>query len=169
MLCFFTACNENNPSLSKGRLFDSEQYFTEEASRLGSSATQVSKTSTQNGSRETKQVTIADWKKELQPFILCNINKASLQNSYTVDSSESNQQLFVSYTANEPALPVQKVAVTYSNKKISCITIETNYDNMLYTLSKKFTYLPDSSYTISGVQKIILNAPTAFSISASWN
>lgn len=169
MLCCFSSCSESQPSITAGKLFDSEKYFTEEASRLSSTVKQIAKTSDQNGSVEVKALPVTDWKKELQPFILCNINKASLQNSYAIDSLINNLQKLVSYTALEPALAVQKVEVVYSNQRITRVSMETHYDNMLYALSKKFIYLPDSGYTISGQQKIIFSNPTIFTITASWN
>src|SRR5688572_17825252 len=85
VLSLFFSCSDF-PKTTGGNRFNSESYFSAEASRLASKVKTVNKVVGRNSEMDSGQVAITDWKKELEPFSQCNISKPTFRNSYRVDS-----------------------------------------------------------------------------------
>ena len=161
------SCTENHETVRAVNLFDSEKYFSEEASRL-SSVKSVKKISTYNSTSETKEITITNWTKELEPFIQCNINKPSFRNSYRIDSITNASGKQITYSVSEPQLTIKKVEVNTLGEKIIRIRFVTGNSNNLYSTSRTLVYIPDSGYAISGQQRISMGKQTNYSIQVRW-
>lgn len=167
VLFLFFSCSES-PTITGENVFNSEKYFSAEASRLASKTKMVTKVVGRNAEVDSGLVTIADWKKELEPFSQCNINKPTLRNSYRVDSVSGPNSRHITYTALEPQLVVRMLEINFTDNQVVAVHMVTAEANQLYSATRMLDYVPDSGYRISGKQLMTLGEKTDYFVEASW-
>ena len=163
LLLLITACSKPEETSNTPAYFDLKTYFENEAVRLQKRKPVLTKTVTQNGESEKKDIKIADWKSELGFFTMSDINKPAWRDSYrTIDNA--NQ---LTYLAKEDGLKTQKVEI-YRNAQgaIKQISILNKTSNLLYTSTENLHYFPDSVYTITKQQKVLLNRTNTYQINS---
>ena len=168
LIFFFYSCTDKQTKIKESGLFDNEKYFTDEALRLSALSHTIKKTSVLNGQSETREVTIADWKKELDPFIRCNINKPAFRNSYKVDTVADGINNRIRFSAVEPHLAVRNVEIFLSGNRITRLQFATGDSNELYSTVRMLTYLPDSGYSVQGRQDMTMGRKSDYIVGASW-
>lgn len=132
--------------------FDLKGYFTKTASELNSKKPLVNKTASKNELSENKNLKIKDWKTELALFMDADINKSAWKNSYTKDSTA----LKIIYHAKEADLKTQRIEIDLLNGKPIKFKINTKMDNLLSHTSEVLEFYPDSVYSITKHQKVML-------------
>ena len=168
VLFVFISCTETARQPAADAFFSSEKYFSEEAGRLTAAAKQVRKVVRRNAETDSASVTMADWKKELAPFSLCNISQPSMRNSYRVDTVPEGAKRRTTYTALEPQLTVRSVEVVTGNGRIVEVRIFTADSNRLYSTSRTLEYWPASGYRIRGSQRMTFGEKSDYEVSAAW-
>ncbi|MEE1883840.1 hypothetical protein [Pedobacter flavus] len=139
--------------------FDLKGFFDKEASRLQAKNPTVTKTVSINGEAETKNLTIEEWKKELEIFSSADINKADWKGEFK-KSVEGNKEI---YTTNNPKILVKKLVII-NGEKTKEIEVVISKQNLVYASSDTLKYIPDSLYEIKKVQKIKLLDPRKYLI-----
>jgi len=170
VFCFvllFFSCSESQ-STTDENVFNSEAFFSREASRLTFLSMPVLKIVTRNSEVDSSRNIRIDWKKELEPFKMCNINKPSLQHSYRVDSVTDEGKRHVMYTAIEPHLVVRTLDLDYEGNFLRAFQAVTAESNELYTTTRELRYVPDSGYRIRGRQAMRMGDKTDYVVSVSW-
>lgn len=156
LICLFvlsiSACSNNNKEIENPIYFELQSYFKTEASRLTKNNKLVDKTVVINGEAEQKKIKINNWEKEFSSFIDADINKASWRGSFNLSKADNLE----TYTSNSKKIPVKKVEIYFSARKVIGIKIFIANKNDLYTSSDSLVYYPDSLYEIKKTQKIKL-------------
>jgi len=134
------------------KFFDIKGYFKADSARLRVKNPLVTKTVKHNGQSQTKNVKIANWGAELDPFITSDINKPAWRTAYNVQNGEN----ITIYTAKLPELKTREVIIKKTDGKLNWIKIYNHTKNMLYDDAENLTYYPDSLYIISKSQKVRL-------------
>ena len=167
VLFLFFSCSES-PTTTEENVFNSENYFSAEASRLAAKLKTVTKVVGRNSEMDSGVVTITDWKKELEPFSQCNISKPTFRNSYRVDSVSGSNTRHITYTAMEPRLVVRMLEINFSGDQVAAVHMVTAEENQLYSATRNLHYVPDSGYRISGKQEMAMGKKTDYFVEASW-
>ena len=113
---------------------------------------------------ENKTFNVVDWENELKPFMEDDINKPGWTNSYTVDSSKSDTNTSLNYTAKDSSLPIKKINIISNSDKIIQVNILSGKQSNLYNLSTELNYDPLKGYTIKSAQKVRFVQQTNFEI-----
>lgn len=122
----------------------------------------LEKTIFTDNQEETQILRTADWERELARFKEVDINKPSWRNSYRIDSAGRS----LTYTAMDPDLRVQKIRITGERPgAIRSVHIQKETKNQLYNTREELLYYPDSAYTITHRQKILLLSKDDFKVS----
>lgn len=146
--------------------FDLKAYFEKEGIRLQKQGPFLTKTVSQNGECEKKEIKITDWKSEFGYFTASDINKPAWRDSYRVIKN-GNQILYLS---KDDELRTKKIEITTSKPQggIKQITILNKTYNILYTSTEELNYYPDSLYTINKQQKVLLNNLNTYQITSEF-
>jgi hypothetical protein len=168
ILLFFGACSDDAIHDTVPMYFDSESYFSQEATRLGNLTHTVVKYIQRNKETDSSAQTVRDWKKELEPFRQCNIAKPSMKNSYQADTTMNGDLITIRYTALEDKLVVRNAVVVREGQKIRELHFTTQEENELYRTTRQLDYFPETGYTITGSQKVVLGNKTGYSVKAQW-
>lgn len=152
MWCF--GCGDSTVTTQKNThsYFNLKSYFEQEVLRLNCSNPKVSKTVTVNGSSESKELQIADWKKELSVFSDADINRAAWKGLFEEKKSTDREV----YTSNQAKVPVKELTVIKRNGQLYGIQILIRNSNSLYTSADTLSYYPDSVYEVKKTQNIRL-------------
>lgn len=133
-------------------MFDFQTFFNSEIKLL--KAHQIGLTRTivdqeQVLSNDEKQ---PDWDKELLVFKSFAFIKPQQRNQYDVDTLRSeNGIVFITYSANHPALQLQLAEVMYTpNKTIEKVTLVVKSNSKINSNDLTLTYLPQKGYDIKG-------------------
>ncbi len=164
------SCNgktENSTSEVK-TYFDLKEYFVQQAKTLQANTAYLQKKITKDGKVEQKIFNQVDWQKELKPFSDCDINKPAWINSYLMDTVFSNYNTILKYSARETSLPIQQLIVVFENDKLRQLTINKQSANSYYTAKNDYVFVPDSGFTITGSQEVMLAQKTNYSITAKF-
>ncbi|MGY4384915.1 hypothetical protein ACVWYN_001949 [Pedobacter sp. UYP24] len=140
--------------------FDIKSYMNREAARLQKNNKPITKTVEVDGSSETKQLKISDWKLELSIFSDAEINRDSWKGFFNVEK-EGNT---VTYNSNNEKVPIKTVKVIYNNKDVKGIVIVVKNKNMLYTSIDSLSYFTDSIYLVKKQQNIRFLAKKTYMI-----
>lgn len=144
--------------------FDLKGFFEKERARLSQSNPLILKTVMVNDSAESKQIRIADWKKELSAFSDADMNRAAWKGLFQVRKTASG----VSYTADSKKVPVKEVLVMQRNGKLYGLQILIRNANTLYTSSDTLSYYPDSLYEVKKSQNIRLLSEKKYQITGKF-
>ncbi len=145
--------------------FDLKAYFEKEAIRLQTQGPLLTKTVSQNGESEKKEIKITDWKSEFGFFTASDINKPAWRDSYQVIKN-GNQ---IIYLSKDNGLRTQKIEINRNPQGgIKQITILNKTSNILYTSTEELNYYPDSLYTINKQQKVLLNSLNTYQIKSEF-
>jgi hypothetical protein len=161
------ACSgSTNPPAS--RFFSCAAYFEGEALRLAQNRPELRKDVTRNGMHNALVMAAPDWKRELEPFVQCDIGKPSLASAYRADTLLQHDTLRYLYTATEASAPVRQVAVLSTAGRIVRIVIETGDTNALFSTRRHLDYRPEEGYDIEGMQVMKLGETTRYTVQARW-
>jgi hypothetical protein len=153
LIIFCTSCNiKEQEKINVKTYFDLEEYFNQEILRLSKLNPTINKTVIVNGQAEYKKIKIYNWKQELSSFINSDINKASWRGSFRTIVSKN----LITYTTNNPKIPVKKLEIIYKSNKVFAIKVFVKNVNSLYTSQDSLTYFQDSLYQIKKIQLIRL-------------
>jgi len=151
-LLFIAACTNSEKAANVKTYFDISGFFTSEAKRLQAQHSSVEKQVSQNKASEKKRLKIENWKSELELFINSDINKASWARSYKQNITDT----LIEYSALEDNLKTRYIRILKSQGKTKQISITNTASNFLYSTMEELIYCPDSIYSISKTQKVIL-------------
>ncbi len=166
LLLTFNACSDSGVSsrtgdateLSSTRFFDLKSYFEQEAERLSKSSKGIVKKINLDAKEEEQTLAAPDWEQEFRLFKNYDINRIAWVDKYSVDSTlQKNNNLFVTYTAEDEDLRVRELQIRFNQQKeLTTIQMKTSTENPLYWLKEELVYYPNQGYSISSRQKVIL-------------
>lgn len=110
-----------------------------------------------NGDKETVEISDVDWKKELEVFLLADLNKRDYLNKYAKDSS-ANKIIYKLLPDLEA--PVNSLEIDFKDRQPSGLTAVLKTDNFLYESERilKLSMLNGqlSSYEVNGWQELFI-------------
>ena len=170
MILLFVASCSNDTIIIPHTYFSLSNYFKEQAEELQKNKMKINKKINRNNEQETKLFTDVDWKKELKPFLECDINKPAWIQSYQTDTIFSNQGLMkVNYKAKEENLAVRSIVLSINNKNnVVEITIHKVRHNFYYQSDIVYTYNVTKGFIIIGRQHVRLLDQTVYHIEGNF-
>ena len=159
LLAIITLSCEKKQENDTQKYFDIKGLFTNQISDLVNKKPVFVKIVEINSEKEAKEFNSIDWKKELDPFLMMDINKPAYAKSY--ETIETDSTLKYSLKKGEK-LPISSILIEKkrNSNQISFIEIVSNEKNMLYgwkkTLTASFENGILKKYNISGKQKIMI-------------
>ena len=151
----FVSCVSDIALKEQVPFFDLKTFFTSEVKRL-SSLKKLRKTTSINGSKETKELEIIDFEKELKLFAESDINRIAWLDRYKVDSllGENKQLRQLSYIALDDKLRTQRMQIYFSNQKLDSLIIWNETSTAVAKSRQYIIYKPKSGYQIRSIQSI---------------
>lgn len=143
---------ENKEVKQQASYFDLKGYFSNMAQQLHKSNPTVDKSVAKNELTEAKKLKINNWEQELALFIEADINKPAWKDSYRKDSTATK----ITYTSKDPDLKTQKIEISLEKGIPVKFSISTTVANLLYHTAEQLEFYPDSAYSISKHQKVVL-------------
>ncbi|SHG21545.1 hypothetical protein [Pedobacter caeni] len=164
LLCY--GCGDSTVASQKNAhtYFDLKGFFEKERARLSQSNPLILKTVMVNDSSESKQLRIADWKKELSAFSDADMNRAAWKGLFQIRKTTSG----VAYTTDSKKVPVKEVLVMERNGKLYGLQILIRNSTTLYTSSDTLSYYPDSLYEVKKSQNIRLLSEKNYRITGKF-
>lgn len=179
LLLGLNACeNPTETTNASKTYFDLRGFMQQQITTLNKIRPKVKKQVVNNGKTASKEVTIANWEKELRMFTNADLNKAALIGTYDIQNSTSKVgNPLVKYTAKENSNAVQEMTIELddSKKQAKSIAIRVGSDNLLFSSGTqlKLTCKKTSnnqyqitSYEIKGFQKIVMRDKRPYQIRA---
>ncbi len=148
------------------KFFDLNNYFEKEAERLQQSNIPWLKIAQLNEKKETLNVSNINWKKELEIFSRCDLNKPAWKEKYQIDSTFKNNNLSkISYLSTDDRLLIKKINITFSTlNKPDSIQIRKETHNFLMSMEQDLHYDPNTGYKIEQREKMLGFKPSYSSI-----
>lgn len=168
LLLGLIACNENTPSGTSAPegYFDNPAFFDAEVTKLNSLQPGIIKTVSAEGKSEQKRIEKCDWKKELDIFSSITLNKSSYAGKYTISKSTSSGIQTIEYRTDDAKLPIKQLVVSDSSGKITSVSAHRTEHSALIDSEIRWRYVPDSGYSVHGIQKVAGVSPSVYSVSA---
>jgi hypothetical protein len=169
LLLFFTACLKSEQS--KKPLVSN--FIKSEIERLSKEKPRVIKIATLNSKADTIITDSLDWKRELNIFLMNDLDSSQLVN-YTMsdlfsNSGNENEDWHRVYIAKNPEEKIQQVqTVTIGNTLLSRIEIIIQKKHELFTYYKKLIYDTKTGYEISGSQDIKFVVGINYSVKVNY-
>ena len=160
-LFFSSGCTTKTPS-KELKLFNSESFIRNEIVKLKNDKSTLLKSVNYNRQNEIIQVDTVDWSKEFELIVASNLSEKYL--SYQTDTIQENDSTIVTYTAKETKAEVRKFVVVNYNNTIKRISILRMKENAFYYSRQEIEYLPQTIFTISAKEKMILSDTTSYRI-----
>ena len=169
LLDVFAACTPaSQPVTPLAPFFDLTAFFEKEIQRLPALGP-VEKTTTINGTTETRTVNDLDYRTELTPFISADINRPAWLDKYRVDSLVADGTLQkLTYTALEDDLFTRTLVIAFDGPAVDSIYIEKGSELMIADTRRELVYRPDAGYTLRGTQKVVLASDNRIGISVKF-
>lgn len=164
-IILLAACTSNTTEKTiSPAYFSLKTYFEQEALRLNQQHLQVLKTVSINGIMETKKINDIDFKKELASFADADINKSSWKGAFRVEKKDN----LTLYYTNNKKIPVKRLEIYSSGKRVKSIRIIRSDTNILYRSADTLVYKADSLYEIRKVEKVKLLSPATYGIKGKF-
>jgi hypothetical protein len=158
-LAIITFSCQQKEENSTQKYFDIKSLFTNQINVLSTEKPVFVKNVEINSEKETKEFDSIDWKKELDPFVMMDINKPAYAKSYEIIETDSTLKYLLKKDEKLPISSIWMMKKRNSNQ-ISFIEIASNEENMLYGWNKSLTAEFEKGilkkYNISGKQKIMI-------------
>lgn len=163
----YSSCNSTAPNnKNRAEYFDNPAFFEKEASLKQAANIALFKTVESEGKTEQKRINYIDWKKELGVFSAITLNKSSYSGKYTIDSLQHAEKRQITYSTIDPKLPIKQFIVCDSSGKIQSIEAFKNESSNLVDSELRWRYVPDSGFSIFGLQKVTPWSHSSFRVSA---
>jgi len=160
---FYSCRNPTEVSTVGIQYFDLKVFFEQETESLKQTNPKIHKTVLLNGKRETAEMYIDDWKKELMTFAEADINKAAFIGKYDVDTIFSAFYLPVkiTYKALDENLKTRFLEIVYdeATQNPQKISVSLFAKNTLYYSEQHLEYERGVQYSVSGKQEIRFLSP----------
>lgn len=167
-ISLFICCSPRTENKGTGIYFSLKNYFQNEIIRLQGSGTISSKSVSKDIKTENAVIHDVNWKQELQPFMDADINKPSWKGMFKTDSIILNDTLILKYQTEDDKINIRSLQIFQYRNKVTAIKITSEKKNSYYKAYQELNYNPDSGYTISGSQKVIMADPVNYRITAQF-
>ncbi len=149
----FFSCQEQQQEVFEKPYFDVKGFIEGEIERLQKEQPTIEKVITTDGVTEKQVITDIDWEDELSSFLELDINKPSWRNSYTADTSKTDNTFKITYTTELEDHPVYMLEVTLDRKTGECIGIWGGHsaENFVYESTQSLNYTKGEEYSITGM------------------
>jgi hypothetical protein len=168
LLSCWSCNNSETPNIKTIEYFDNAGFFEQESLRLRDLKTRVLKTVQSKEKSETILISNVDWEKELAVFKQITLNKSSFSGKYLIDSDVSGVLKTTHYSSLDKKLPIKYLAFGDSLGKIVWIESKSEENSELINTEMVWRYVPDSGYSVKGMQTIFGGAESTFKISANF-
>jgi hypothetical protein len=121
-----------------------------------------------SGNKESKTDSTPDWRRELRPFMDCDVQKPSFDKLYTASTSYSGDSTLISYTARGESSQVRQVDILLLQKKLNKINARIRKKNSYFELAETLEFRSMDGYTIKGSQKMLFASETVYQIEAQF-
>ena len=163
------SCNSSKTPKNKTvEYFDNAGFFEQESLLLRGLKTQVLKTVQSKEKSETIRISNVDWEKELAVFKQITLNKSSFSGKYLIDTDVAGALKTTHYSSLDIKLPIKYLAFGDSLGKIVWIESKSEENSELINTEMVWRYVPDSCYSVKGMQTIFGGAESTFKISANF-
>jgi hypothetical protein len=166
LLSCWSCKDSETPNIKTIEYFDNVGFFEQESLRLRDLKTQVLKTVQSKEKSETIRISNVDWEKELAVFKQITLNKSSFSGKYLIDTNVAGALKTTHYSSLDKKLPIKYLAFGDSLGKIVWIESKSEENSELINTEMFWRYVPDSGYSVKGLQTIIGGAESTFKISA---
>lgn len=146
--------------------FDNPAFFEKEALEKSASKIALFKTVESEGKTEQKRINQVDWKKELGVFSAITLNKSSYSGKYSIDTAIQTGSRQIIYSTIDSKLPIKRFIVCDSSGIIQSVEAFKNESSSLVDSELHWRYLPDSGFSIFGLQKVTPWSHSSFRVSA---
>lgn len=165
LLSSWSCNNSKTPNNKTVEYFDNSGFFEKESVRMRALKIQETKTVQTNGPSETIRITNVDWEKELAVFKQITLNKSSFSGKYLINSDVTGVLKTTHYSSIDKKLPIKYLAFGDSLGKIVWIESKSEENSELINTEMVWRYVPDSGYSVKGMQTIFGGAESSFKIS----
>jgi hypothetical protein len=151
-----------------GSYWDSKAYFESEITRLTKEHAGLQKNLLFDKQHNSIQNDTPDWKKELEPFLAIDLNKAAYAGRFDVDTSLGYTGFRIRFKAKDAQTDLRYCIITKQTDQLYSVEAAFGNKNNLYQSTKKFTYNPHLGYSITGDQRVTLSTPVDYTIEANF-
>lgn len=150
-------------------------FMLEEVQRHSYNNTQMDKAVYLEGQWEEQTVQPADsaaWQTELAAFMEANINLPANQGLYKVDTLfvDTDSLTRITYLATKKDLRTRYLYVYLKpgTTRPELIEAHLEQENILYSSVQDLVYMPDSGYSITGYQDVLILGLDSFAVKANF-
>ncbi len=162
ILLFFAACQseqlKEESAAAEAAYFDLAKLVQADIEHNTRNACKEEKQIVVNGKAESRKTDSADWKKELQILLDCDINKPSWKGKFIrrEDKRSDGTLICQVFTATSDKLPVRRMYIQYNNdNEIANVTIDKKIRSFLFSNEQQIVYQPEKSFKINATQKAL--------------
>lgn len=166
------SCQKEDKRVEINTYYNLRGFVEEQIKLLNSQKPTVSKTLITGDKSEKLTLKNVNWKKELELFVLADINKPAYSKSYSISRPDSLTFIYV--LKNGETLPVQHLTITLdsnsrSPREVSAMLLTKNklYESqkdILLQCAQRAGNWSVVSYEITGYQKLSVLEPKLFSV-----
>ena len=168
LLCACTSQTDAPVPKPQNTYFSIKQFFEGEIERLTKEAVSSDITIEMNGKSETQKNEKVDWRTQLAPFLVSDINKPAWIGKYSVDTTKTNGKTTLTFTAREAKLRTRSIAIVFENgEQPSSISIQNEVSNLVYAQKERLNY-SKTAYSIESEQRMLWMKPKQFIINARF-
>lgn len=164
--CFATLVSCQNIPNNNVTLFDTKQFFEHEITLLTEQKAGIKQVLTYQQKQDSFIINdTVNWEKELQIFADLDLAKPSNKSAFKVDTINTNNLFMVSYTSTDDKQSLKKVVVTTDEKQnVKAIDAWMGKSNSLYQSQTILRYVPDSGFSVKGIQDVEIGNDTEYNI-----
>ena len=152
-----------------GSFFDLAGYMRSEAERLSGTPMTVQKTIRLNGKEETQELTDLDFAKDLQLFIVADINKPAWLGKYaTTTQRGSGRHETIRHVALDSAMTTQLIEVERDLDRTVRVYVKRKSGTVLSQGTTELTYQPAVGYDVITRQDYRFGQDVDGSVSVRW-
>lgn len=160
------SCSENNATF-RPQYFDVNAVVVRTIKLNEISKPTFEKVVNVNGEKEETVSVIKDWKKELEIFLLADLNKKDYLNKFEKDSSVNK---LIYRLAEKQEAQVKNLEIKFDKGNVSEITAVLQTDNFLYKSERKLSlyfYFNDLvKYEVYGWQQLFVGNKKTYQLTA---
>ncbi len=179
IMCFSVACNPaDTVELEKNAYFDLKGMIADQVNLLDSLRPSLQKEAIIDGRKEDHllQPDSAGWAREMEIFLLADINKPDLRGSYKIiesNEAETGNRVTTYLAKEKKKLGIEYVKVSRIGDELAKVEMLYTEENVLYQTFRKLEmhFEPGTkrlfTYHIDGQQKMILKDTVSYAISGN--
>lgn len=148
--------------------FDLPAYVDSEIKRQSGEAVAGMVVWEKDGVVEKKSTPSINWTKAFSALAKLDMNRSAYRGRYKVDTVFVGDQFEIHYRAQSGGINPQSVTLVYGGSALKSLQLNVLDKNFLYSSEVDYSYVPDSTFRISGTQQIIFGKKHSYKRSYSY-